>query len=291
MKKYIFNTSFLAVFSAFLILSCDFVGSSSTEFVNPEITFNSSGVWSPTKALTINQDKKVVLLSSYPNLEIKLTAEEYSRLIDNFKGFSSVTDDREILCNDTTVFTISISEKGIKEEKTFDACYLGDHSTAKPKVKKLLQTIVTSLDELTESIYQTEAPWRGVTAKFSLTNSKKVYSAGEKVEAEYVIHNPTDKVRELWFEHEYPVFFSANTYDYDGEYFYYDYPVRDQTRDSEPTKITLDPGETLTIPFNWDQSIENDGGTRAPVSEYMITLGLSINDFGYENILIELIGE
>ena len=264
-------------------------GDSASEFNNPEITFKSSGAWSSTKILKISQDKKAILLSSYPNLELKLTDEEYSKIVEDFKGFSLVTNERKVLCFDSPIFTISIIESGITKEKTFDGCYIGNESTAKPKFREILTTIVTSMEQIADSVYTKKAPWKGLEAEFSL--NKEMYSVGEEIVAEYVIHNPTDIVREIWLEHNYPFSFRANPFDYEGDYFDFDYPSRRQIRESEPSKIILSPGETFTDTFSWDQTFENNGETQIPESQYMIRLGLTIYDFGSTRTLINILDE
>jgi hypothetical protein len=289
MKRYLFNILSITALIFFIISSCDSPEPEPepTDYVNPKITFYSSGTWSASKHLEISQDKRAVLLSSYPELELKLTDEEYSDILTAFNGFSTISVNNEIICFDSIVFTISISENGVTEEKTFDGCYLGAESTEKPEVKEMLLDIVISLDQLADSIYQTKAPWRGLNVQFSL--NKEVYNVGEAIEAGYIIHNPTDKIRELWFEHEYPIYFRANSYSNEGEKFYYEYPTRNQTRDSEPTKIILKPRETRSMAFTWDQTVENDGGIQVPLNQYMITLRLSIFDFGISQTVIQIV--
>jgi len=275
-KKNLPRYSLLAILSLLIVFSCDSLNQKPISYTNPEITFRSGGTWVSTTSLKVSANKKAILESTYPSLEMELTDEEYSRIVDSFFGFSIVEKDPKSICVDATSYRISISENGNKEERGFESCYLGDSSTAKTEVKELLLNIVLSLNQLADSIYQVKAPWRGLEAKFSL--NKEVFSKGEPIEAEYTVHNPTDKVRELWFEHSYPYYFRANPFNFDGDNFYYVYPNRALTREDDPTKITLAPGEAVTNTFIWDQTFENNGGEQVPISEYMIRLSVINTD-------------
>jgi hypothetical protein len=264
---------FYGIVILFIVSSCSILDSDpEIEFNNPEITFSSNGTWSSRKSLKIDQDRNVVLLSSYPNLELKLTIEEYSRLVDNFKGFSSITNNPKYLCLDSTNYTISISEDGKTEKRSFESCYLSHISKASSKTKEILQTVITSLNQLADSVYQTKASWIGLESNFY--SDKEIYVEGENIELSFEVSNPTNEKKTIYFEQEEQVNFDLHNYKFQskGNYFTYHHIKRSDYNRDITTEIELDPGETKTINYVWDQVIDENTDTKLQPGKYTFDL-------------------
>lgn len=212
-------------------------------------------------------------------------------MVGAFKGFSAITNDRKVLCYDTTVFTISVIENGTTDERTFDQCYFGIESTAKPKVKKILQTIVTSLDQLADSIYQTKAPWIGLESDFY--SDKEIYLEGENIELSFEISNPTTEKKTIYFEQEEQINFDLNNYKFEskGNYITYNYISRSEYNRDIVTEIELDPGKTKTIIYTWNQVTDEETGATLQPGNYTFRMYFTTPYLAGTSIDIEVLSD
>ena len=272
-----FNVTSLIVFLIFITffnLSCY---SPTEPEDNPYITYIVSGGFGGgihTK-LIIDQSRTASLESEYPALKKQLSTEEYNSIINLFSDFKKLPDSEMIRCADSFVYTIEYETNGSIKTVRADNCALSDSTN--PVIRKF-KPIANKLGQLANQIYNAQASWIGLTAEYKM--DKDIYKLDEPIKLTYILKNPTDKERVLYFKNQYKLQFMLYKRDYPS--IYYTYPPRDYENDTtNPGKIELAPGEEKSLSYTWDQKILDNGNwIQAPIGSYnisMIFVGTKVN--------------
>lgn len=265
-----------------IIWSCNILDAEpGFEFQNPEIYFNDlGGGWHTGPSLNIDQNGIVILTSIYPNLEYQLSTREHNAIKKIFKNFDSFKNKYQSGCRDFPVYRIHLKEGRKKKDLEIDYCSLQELNNQEGKQ---LRNIVGRMLSLSESVYQEKAEWIGLETKYY--SGKRKYSEGEPIELFFEIVNPTDKLRTIYFNQEEQINFDV--YTSKGRRFGSNI-TKDFNREVK-TEITLDPGETITEKYIWDQVIDLETGSKLEPDKYTLYMYFITSYLDHSGYEVEII--
>ena len=174
--KYLLSFLFLW-FIVFFFASCDIIGPQQTTG-SPTIIYTvSGGFWGGISTkLNVNNSGTATLETTYPPLKLQLKQDEYSHLLSYFDNFNELPDTFKNQCADGLIFKIEYKGNDYSKNITIDQCTLSSQSKSNSIVSKI-NKIILALDSLAKRIYETKAPWIGLTSNFSIDSD--VYGIGE----------------------------------------------------------------------------------------------------------------
>ncbi len=267
-KSILVQITGLIVFSIFLTFSNLSCNSPTGPQDTPYITYIVSGGFTGgihTK-LVIDEYGAASLESEYPALKRQLTPEQYHSLLILFDDFEKLPDSAMIRCVDSFIYTVEYKVGSYTKIVSADNCALFDSTNF--YIEKF-KSIVNQLNYLANQIYNEQASWIGLTAEYKI--DKNIYKIGEQVKLTYILKNPTNKERTMYFKNQYK--FQFLIYKTDYPLVYYTYPEDYETNTTNPDKITLAPGEEKTINYIWDKKIkDHENWIQAPVGMYSISM-------------------
>ncbi len=237
---------------------------------NPTITYTVTGGFFGglhTK-IVVSPAGIATLETTYPNLELQLTPDEYSGLLRRFDDFSALQDTFPNSCMDGFIFTVQLEGEGYSRHISIDQCTLQSGKDSIAVIGKV-NTILVALDSLANRVYQSKAPWVGLTAHFYIDSD--IYGDGEPITLRYRILNPTSEERAIYFQHQSQFWFSVYRFNFPS--FYYIYPAVTSADSSAPSEIHLAPGETKEITYVWDQHVR-PADTALAIGYYELRTGL-----------------
>jgi hypothetical protein len=252
---------------ALLVPACHVAGPSGSSG-NPTITYVVSGgfVGGIHTRLTVSPTGSATLETNYPQLKLQLTPDEYSGLLRRFDDFGALQDTFPNSCMDGFIFTVQLDGEGYSRHISIDQCTLQSGKDSNAVIGKL-NIILIALDSLADEVYETKAPWVGLTGRFYIDSD--IYGAGEPITLRYHITNPTSEDRAIYFQHQDQFWFSVYRYNFPP--FYYSYPGDPDS--SAPSEIHLAPGETKEIAYVWDQHVQ-PVDTPLAIGYYELRMGL-----------------
>lgn len=260
-------------------LSCDIAKTNleETEPLGPVTVkyLKYDGLGMETSLNVYDSTSTVVLTSTYPEFDKRLSGAEFSLIMEEFSDIKNIDYEFENQCFDTPIYKIIYLERDYEKEIDAEACALYSEKDNDSNANRIF-SMVTTLDSLYDNIYESEAPWRDLKASFSL--NKEVYTKEEPIISTYTITNDTNEDRSLWFKTQDQVYFRVNT-----SFFY---PERWPSEVDNPSKIIIAPGEEIELNFEWDQF--NTEEIKVPSGQYNITLNLLAGDFTQQSFVIEI---
>lgn len=252
---------FLSILLIIINFSCD---SPTGPLESSEISFIESGGFTGGIHIKLVIDKYGIasLESQYPVLKQTLSGKEFNSLLKLFSGFANLNDSYYGGCADIPVFNITYKNGRINKTVNIDGCALLD--SLNPDVAKL-KAIINLCANLAAEIYNNQAPWAGLTAEY--ITDKEICNLGSSLKMTFILRNPTDKKRSLYFRNGEQIIY--NIYQREYPYKYYRYPYGTAV-DSTPSVITLEPGEEKTFDLMWDQKMFDSKGriTTAAAGSY-----------------------
>ncbi len=180
-----------------------------------------------------------------PELSRQLSEDDYEHLISLFSGFLGFESEYGTGCADGRFYTISITNAYY--HKSVNVGCAIDHLTDSVSVQ--LTKLVREIDRLSLDTYNQLAPWIGLTNSVSIDRSS--YTQSDTLRVNYLINNPTDINRSIYFRYEDRLSLSI----YLGHLIYRS-PTGSIACPSieglpcNPDKITIAPGESFTITSN-----------------------------------------
>ncbi len=285
-RRKLIRSILFALSIGLLIQACHVAGPPSSGD-NPTITYTVTGGFFGglhTK-LVVSPTGMATLETSYPQFKLQLSSEEYSALLGRFNDFSALQDTFPNNCIDGFVFTVQMEGNGYSRHLSIDQCTLDSQKDSSSVVAKIY-TIVGALDSLATRVYQTQAPWVGLTADYSI--DADTYGVGEPITLKFRISNPTQEDRAIYFEHQSQFWFSLHRYNFPGFYYVYPSVVYPDTDSSAPSEIHFAPGETKEITYVWDQRVE-PADTMLAVGWYELRIGLLAGNLSLADTSFEVI--
>ncbi len=155
-----------------------------------------------------------------------------------------------------------------------------------PSAKKI-HGIIMFLGALAKEMENTQAPWIGVTAEFSI--DAEVYGLGEPITLTYRVFNHTNKERGLYFKNQQQ--FSFWVYKPNVPLFYYSFPNLRAPDSTSPSQILLQPGETKELTYKWDQTVTTPAGvvSKLDVGSYRIVLRMLAGDLPSKAFTLDVV--
>ncbi|MGE5796260.1 MAG: hypothetical protein ACM34O_16035 [Ignavibacteria bacterium] len=224
--------------------------------------------------LNINPDGEALLESNYPPLKLQLSKNEHADLLRSFRGFGEFPEEFQNSCIDGLIFTIKLETASYSKQVAIDQCTLM-HQESDPIIAQI-DNIIGELNLLAKKIYDTQAPWKGLTAEFSIESD--IYGLDEPISLHYKITNPTSQQRALYFRNPDQFWFRLYKENFPGFSYFYSCPLNYGDSNAE-SQILLEPGETKENTIVWDQHIHTDETDSAAGIGYFI---LNMNIFNSE---------
>ena len=276
-----------AILFILITCSCNILNDESGfEFQNPEIYFHDSGGgWGTGPSLNIDQNGKVILASLYPNLEYQLSAEEHAAIKKVFKSFDSFEKKYQSVCRDTPVYRIQLKEGRKKKDVEIEYCRLQE---LKNREGKRLRNIVTTMLNLSDSVYKEKAEWIGLETRYY--SNKSNYLEGESIELFFELINPTDKQRTIYFNQEEQINFDLNNFKFQSQGVRYANIINQDYNREVRTEITLDPGEIITKKYIWNQVVDSENDTKLEPGNYTLIIYYVtpyLNNFSFDLEIID----
>lgn len=238
------------------------------------------------KKVSISPAGVARLETTYPILELQLSDQDQKSLRETFSGFKFLPEDFPTQCIDDLFFTIERNGSDYSKRVSIGGCPLSDKKDTDPAVKKL-NALVSILEKIAKNIYDTKAPWLGLTVEFAI--DKEVYGLGEPMTLRYRISNPTTLERGIYFKHQSQLWFML--YKTNVPSFHYSFPNLLAPDSSSPSEIILQPGTTKELVYVWDQSIISSQGEKSAldVGSYRIVMNLLAGNFQYQAFGFEVV--
>ena len=254
-----------------------------------EYTMSGGFVGGIHTRLSIDPLGHVVLLSTNPPMEGTLTTAEKFALAGYGMKIWGQPDSLYGGCADDFTFVIVWRDGMGTKRIRADGCALSLYSGAKPY--PVLNGLIALLDSIASRVFHEEAPWRGMQAAFAINDSS--YDLDSPIVVSCTLTNPTDKPRRLYFLHASQLWFSVSKENFSG--FYYSYPQSAAEPwaypdNTEPSTITLNPGEQRVLTYSWDHTFITSKGIpdTLGVGTYHLRLGLLAGDFAIRDFTFDV---
>ncbi len=270
------TVTIILVLSALLSASCDILEPQAVD-APASILYTVAGGFEGglhTK-LSISPTGFTRLESTYPVLERQLSEQEQGMLLEAFRGFKELREEFPDVCRDDFIYTIERVGEDYSKRVVISGCAMAQLKDSDPSAKKI-HGIVTLLAALAKNMYDTQAPWIGLTANFSI--DAEVYGLGEPITLTYRVFNHTNKERGLYFKNQQQ--FSFWVYKPNIPSFHYFFPNLRAPDSTPPSQIILQPGETKELLYRWDQTVTTPTGaaSKLAVGSYRIVLRMLAGD-------------
>lgn len=275
-KAYIRLLKLSAVLTVFLVQSCNVTGPSGSAG-NPSIVYTVSGGFAggTHTRLTIDPEGLATLETTYPQISTQLSAGEYMDLLRTLGDFGALPDTFPNSCFDGFIFTVETEKPGYYKRVSIDQCTLYSEKDSSAIVAKI-ENIIVALDSLARKVYDSEAPWKGLTAEFSIDSS--FYGVGEPITLRYRVSNPTSVERAIYFRHRNQFTFSLDRYNFPS--FYFTYPQELYWDSSATSELHLAPGESKEITYEWNQRVQTStADSTLGIGYYSLRMNLLAGDF------------
>jgi len=283
------NTKFYRIFIvlSFIVLplsSCDLSEQPQSNEIPTIIYTVSGGFWGGLHTkLVVNSAGEATLESTYPPLILQLSDDEHADLLSCFNGFEYLPENFNNPCFDGYIYAIEQKQPDYSKQVIIDGCTLETDSSA--MVTKI-KTIVIALNTLATKIYDTQVPWKGLIADFTIDSD--FYNVGDPITLQYRISNPTSEERTIYFRHQNQFWFALDKLNFPS--FHYSYPNLGNSDSSTQSEIHFAAGETKEIVHVWDQQINSQNGdTALGVGYYNLHMNLYAGDLPTKSIWFEII--
>ncbi|MGH2568109.1 MAG: hypothetical protein ACRDGA_07190 [Bacteroidota bacterium] len=235
--------------------------------------------------LSISPTGFVRLESTYPVLERQLTDQDHRSLRERFSGFRSLREDFPAQVIDDFFHIIERVGEDYSKRVVISSWALGQMK-GDLSVKQI-GNIVSFLRALAKNMYDTQAPWVGLTASFSI--NAEVYGLGEPITLTYRVSNPTGLQRGLYFKNQRQL--SFHVYKPSIPSFHYFFPDPFVADSSMPAEIILQPGETKELIYEWDQTISTRQGqeSKLDIGSYRVVMRFLAGDFPWQVFPFEVV--